>query len=211
FLIHKFVNVLSDGQALRLRRQWESFMATNPVAHKTSGTRSSGTPSYHLGLWRRSSNVASTTSDLKGNIHQRTQCKNFLRSVKGYVAPALNRLMSRYAKEEWMKRQTYEIFVLEFINDYQEMDFNGAFTMVSVTNGVSDIMHTDRNDGGLTWVLPIGEWEGGDLCFPQFGITIPIKQGKAIAFQANFLAHMSSLLVSGDHLALTCFTDRYIL
>ena len=97
------------------------------------------------------------------------------------------------------------------VDEYKEIDFNGAFTTVAVTNGVSDVMHTDRNDAGLTWVVPIGKWNGGDLCFPQFGIRIPIQEGEAIAFQANFLAHMSSPLVGGDRLALTCFTDRNIL
>jgi hypothetical protein len=97
------------------------------------------------------------------------------------------------------------------IKEYPEIDFMGAFTTVSVTNGVSDILHTDRNDAGLTWVLPIGEWNGGDLCFPQLGIRIPVKEGEAVAFQANFLAHMSSPLVDGDRLALTCFTDGNIM
>ena len=111
FLIHKFVNLLSDGQALRLRRQWDAFMATNPVAHNTneaSSARSSGTASYHLGLWRRSSQVACITLDSRceADIHQLTRCKNFLRSVRRYVVPPLKRLMSRYTKEEWLQRET---------------------------------------------------------------------------------------------------------
>ena len=97
------------------------------------------------------------------------------------------------------------------LGNYPELDFKGAFTTVSVTNGISDIMHTDREDAGLTWVLPIGKWEGGDLCIPQFGIRIPMKEGDAIAFQANFLAHMSSALIGGDWLALTCFTDKNLM
>ena len=68
FLIHKFVNVVSPQQALRLRRQWNSFKATNPVAHntdETSSARSSGTPSYHLRIWRRSSTEAFITKDTR--------------------------------------------------------------------------------------------------------------------------------------------------
>jgi hypothetical protein len=83
--------------------------------------------------------------------------------------------------------------------------------MVAVTKGVSDVMHRDGNDAGLTWVMPLGEWKGGDLCIPQYGIKIPIKEGNAIVFQANFLGHMSSPLLSGEHLALTCFTDKCIM
>ncbi len=33
---------------------------------------------------------------------------------------------------------------------YPDLNFGGPFTTVSVTEGVSDIAHTDRNDAGLT-------------------------------------------------------------
>jgi hypothetical protein len=105
---------------------------------------------------------------------------------------------------EYIKRK-------KVLRKYPNLDFHGAFTTVAVTNGISDIMHTDRNDVGLTWVLPFGEFEGGNLRIPHYGIEIPIKEGEAIAFQANFVAHMSSPLVSGERLALTCFTDRNIM
>jgi hypothetical protein len=76
---------------------------------------------------------------------------------------------------------------------------------------IADTPHTDRNDVGVTWVLPMGNWEGRDLCIPQYGIKIPVKEGEVIAFQTNLLAHMSSPLASGERLALTCFTDKQIM
>jgi hypothetical protein len=110
FLIRKFVNVLSKQQAERLRRQWDSFMETNPVAHntgETSSARSTGTASYHLGLWRRSSKTACITLDSRceSDVHQRTHCENFLRSVRRYIASHLRRLMARYTRQEWLKRE----------------------------------------------------------------------------------------------------------
>lgn len=99
----------------------------------------------------------------------------------------------------------------KLIEDLPELDFLGAFTTVAVTNGISNVMHTDAGDGGLTWVVPIGEWEGGDLCIPQAGIRIEVRPGDAIAFQANFLAHFSSEIKWGNRLALTCFTCRNVL
>ena len=106
--------------------------------------------------------------------------------------------------------QTY-IESKEIIKNHLHMNFLGAFTMVAITNGVSDILHTDRDDGGLTWVLPIGEWEGGDLCIPQLGMRVELKAGDAITFHANFLAHFNSQLITGNRLVLTCFTDRNML
>ena len=92
-----------------------------------------------------------------------------------------------------------------------ELDFGGAFTTVAVMNGIGDIAHMDRNNAGVTWLLPLGEFEGADTCFTQFGIGIPLKEGDALAFQANFLAHKASPLLRGDRLALTCFTDKNIM
>jgi hypothetical protein len=110
FLIHKFANVLSPEQCQALREKWVSFTNENPIAHNTetgSSSRSSGTPSYHLGIWRRYSDHAMVTLDTqcRGFIHQQKQCKNFLRAVQRHVAPALKRLMERYTKEEWAMRK----------------------------------------------------------------------------------------------------------
>ncbi|KAF8324837.1 hypothetical protein F5887DRAFT_901971 [Amanita rubescens] len=219
FLIHKFVNVLSPEQCQDLREKWVSFTNENPIAHNTetgSSSRSSGTSSYHLGVWRRYSDHAMVTLDTqcRGFNHQQKQCKNFLRAVQRHVAPALKRLMERYTKEEWAMRKRQVNFgwlFHEADKSELELDFYGSFTTVAVTNGVSDILHTDRSDAGLTWVLPIGKWEGGDLGFAQFGRSINLKEGDAVAFQANFLAHQSSPLLGGDRLAFTCFTDSNLM
>jgi hypothetical protein len=99
----------------------------------------------------------------------------------------------------------------QVIKDDPDLDFLGAFTTVAVTNGISNVLHRDGEDGGLTWVIPLGDWEGADLCFPQEGRKVEVRPGDAIAFQANFLAHFSSKMKWGDRVALTCFTDRNML
>ena len=97
-----------------------------------------------------------------------------------------------------------------FMEEYPHLDFLGAFTTVAVTNRVNDVLHTDREDVGLTWVIPLREYERGDLYIPQYGMRIPLKPGDVIAFHTNILRHHSSKLLSGNSLALTCFTDRNI-
>jgi hypothetical protein len=99
----------------------------------------------------------------------------------------------------------------EVITDRPELDFLGAFTTVAVTNGVSNILHADKNNGGLTWVIPLGDWEGADLCILQEGVQVAIKPGDAVVFQANFIAHFNSQVEWGNRLALKCFTDRNML
>src|SRR6266576_240652 len=98
------------------------------------------------------------------------------------------------------------------INDFPELDFLGAFTTVSVTYGASNVLHADKNDGGLTWVAPLGKWEGADLCVTQGQTRVSeVGPGDVVAFQANFLGHFNSEILSGNRLAITCFTDHNIL
>jgi hypothetical protein len=108
-------------------------------------------------------------------------------------------------------RMAKYIKAMKITTSTPELDFGGVFTTVAVTNGVGDIAHMDRNDTGVTWLLPLGEFEGADTCFTQFSIWIPLKEGDALAFQVNFLAHQASPLLRGDCLALTCFTDKNIM
>ena len=67
-----------------------------------------------------------------------------------------------------------------FMEEYPHLDFLGAFTTVAVTNRVNDVLHTDREDVGLTWVIPLREYERGDLYIPQYGMRIPLKPGDVI-------------------------------
>lgn len=97
------------------------------------------------------------------------------------------------------------------IKDFPELDFLGAFTTVSVTYGASNVLHADKNDGGLTWVLPLGKWEGADLCIAQEQGKVEVGPGDIVGFQANLLGHFSSEIMSGHRIAITCFTDRNIL
>jgi hypothetical protein len=51
--------------------------------------------------------------------------------------------------------------------------------MFAVKEGSSDHVHIDWNDHSITWVLPIGDWEGGNMIFPQLGnLEIPLRSGE---------------------------------
>ncbi|PKC15140.1 hypothetical protein RhiirA5_395225 [Rhizophagus irregularis] len=51
--------------------------------------------------------------------------------------------------------------------------------------------HIDRDDDkyGFCWLVPLGEWKGGDLIFPQLNIRIKLKPGNILAFRSNLLVH----------------------
>jgi hypothetical protein len=109
FLIQKFVNIVSKNGAQKLKRQWESFMKTNPKAHNTgesSSAQSSDTKSYHLGVWCCYSKKTEVTVDTRKckDGPQKTQCLNFLKMVKREIMSDVRRLLQRYTEQEWKEK-----------------------------------------------------------------------------------------------------------
>ena len=214
FLAHKFDLLISDTAQAELLARWSRFMKINPTAHNSgeaSSARSTSAKSFHFGVWRRSSKQTFITKDtICQNEEQRKRLDEFLALVKDYVGVPVRSLMKRYANEEWEMRKVMWKHIKEkgIIQGRPVLDFNEAFTTLAVTNGVSDVVHTDRNDAGITWVFPIGKWEGGDMCLNQTERIIQVNPGDGIALQASFLAHRSTCLESGSRMALTCFVDH---
>ena len=90
------------------------------------------------------------------------------------------------------------------------LEFESAFTTVAVKEGSSERIHVDYNDQGITWVLPIGEWEGGEMVFPQLKLKVPLRSGELLGFSANLLAHHSMPIIWGNCLVITMFTCKHI-
>jgi hypothetical protein len=67
--------------------------------------------------------------------------------------------------------------------------------------------HIDQNDDGFCWIVPLGEWEGGDLIFPQLKVRIKLKPGNILAFRSNLLLH-GNLPCSGVRHSLVFFTHN---
>jgi len=69
--------------------------------------------------------------------------------------------------------------------------------------------HIDRHDDkyGFCWLVPLGEWEGGDLIFPQLKVRIKLKPGNILAFRSNLLVH-GNLPYSGVRHSLVFFTHN---
>lgn len=93
------------------------------------------------------------------------------------------------------------------------LDFGGAFFTVAVKEGTSERVHLDFNDDedGVSWVIPLGEWEGGEFCVPQLNEKIPICAGQALAGMVRILVHSSAPVKKGRRLILTLFSDKTLL
>lgn len=79
--------------------------------------------------------------------------------------------------------------------------------------GSSESLHLDFNDHphSLAWLIPLGEWEGGDFLAPQLGEVIPVGPGQALGAMTRRLVHCRTPITGGRRLVLTCFTDHTLI
>ena len=91
--------------------------------------------------------------------------------------------------------------------------FGGAFFTVAAKEGSSEILHLDFNDErhSIAWVIPLGDWAGGEFCLPQLGIRIPVRPGQVLAVMTKILVHCTAPITSGRRIILTLFCDQNLL
>jgi hypothetical protein len=75
----------------------------------------------------------------------------------------------------------------------------GVFPMIAVNfNTISDF-HWDQHDepNSLCCLVALGDYEGGELCFPELNIIIPLKPGQVVAFSSRLLLHGNFYITKG--------------
>ena len=79
--------------------------------------------------------------------------------------------------------------------------------------GSSEILHLDFNDDrhSISWVVPFGDWTGGEFCLPQLGVKIPVRPGQALAVMTKILIHCTAPITNGRRVILTLFCDQTLL
>ncbi|KAG2128501.1 hypothetical protein BD769DRAFT_1288804, partial [Suillus cothurnatus] len=81
------------------------------------------------------------------------------------------------------------------------LDFFGAFVTFAIKEGTSEIYHVDWNDDldSITWLIPLGDWEGGELVLPQKGLErrISIQPGDVFGFMVHTLVHCTTPVTKG--------------
>lgn len=85
------------------------------------------------------------------------------------------------------------------------------FTCVTVNKKPARtfVVHRDCDNSWdfLQWVVPLGSWTGGELCFPYLGVKLHLRQGDLVAFRAEQVYH-SVAPSFGERITLSFFTDR---
>ena len=75
----------------------------------------------------------------------------------------------------------------------------GVFPMIAINfNTISDY-HWDEHDepNSFCCLVALGDYEGGELCFPQLQIVIPLRPGQVVAFSSRLLLHGNFHITKG--------------
>jgi hypothetical protein len=175
----------------------------------------------HLGEWSHydknlvGPNGLRLTKDTFGQKDDGTSdaIKLFLRDFQKHLAPFLDRLLKQIDPLVWQNQQMIRQRVLALaVEDYKEwpIDFGGSFFCLALTHGSSSGIHTDRTDHtkSYAFVIPLGDFEGGDMETPSIGYRVPLRTGQILAFAASFLPHYVHHATGIRH-SITAFTDKF--
>ena len=75
----------------------------------------------------------------------------------------------------------------------------GIFPTIAINFNAISNYHWDSNDNldGLCFLVTLGDFEGGELCFPQLQIVIKLKSGQIVAFSSCLLLYGNLLITKG--------------
>ncbi|RHZ49680.1 hypothetical protein Glove_518g12 [Diversispora epigaea] len=75
----------------------------------------------------------------------------------------------------------------------------GIFPMIAINYNIVSNYHWDLSDASncLCCLIPLGNFQGGDLYFPQLHVRVPLQPGQVVAFDSHHLLHSNLPLISG--------------
>jgi hypothetical protein len=75
----------------------------------------------------------------------------------------------------------------------------GIFPMIGINYNTISNYHIDANDEAncLCILVALGDFKGGELCFPQLKIVVSIKPGQVVAFRSRLLLHGNCIVTEG--------------
>ncbi|RHZ81121.1 hypothetical protein Glove_123g124 [Diversispora epigaea] len=86
----------------------------------------------------------------------------------------------------------------------------GIFPMIAINfNTISDY-HWDENDASncLCCLVPLGDFQGGELYFPQLRTLVSLRPGQIVAFSSHFLLHSNFPLTRGIRHSIVYFVHN---
>ncbi|KAJ3543286.1 hypothetical protein NMY22_g3198 [Coprinellus aureogranulatus] len=202
----RLADVISPALQKRVLNLWDRIVAAGLKfpKHKNADNRSS-TPAVHFGIWHHSSPVPMVTSDTRNqNPVVLSLLKELMTIIKTDIAPIIKSAIETYSPAVWPTQEKAHAYVKANIREGDQgladcVDFGGSFFTVAMKEGSSERLHIDFNDhpSSLTWLVPFGDWTGGDFVAPQLGQVVPVRPGQILGAMTKTLLHCGTPITSG--------------
>ena len=86
----------------------------------------------------------------------------------------------------------------------------GIFPTIAINFNVTSNYHWDDKDdpNGLCVLVALGDFEGGELCFPQLQIVVKLKPGQVVIFPSYLLLHGNLPITKGIRFSIVYFVHK---
>jgi hypothetical protein len=85
--------------------------------------------------------------------------------------------------------------------------FSEIFSMLAINYNSILPFHIDINDNGMCTIVPVGDWEGGELIISHLGIMLKLIKGQVLMFRSSLLIH-KNVLAKGVRFSMVFFSHK---
>jgi hypothetical protein len=156
----------------------------------------------HFGAYVDYSMLPYTSSDTANshNIEEHQECVNNLLYALQPLSNSVNKFVNEYYEHYFMK--------LNKLNwgPFAPKPF-GIFPMIAINFNIISNYHWDEKDepNGLCFLVALGDFEGGELHFPQLQIVVKLRPGQVVAFPSHLLLHGNFKVIKGIRFSIVYF------
>ena len=155
----------------------------------------------HFGAYARYNMLPYTSSNTASshNILHRECVNNLLHNLQP-LSNSVNKFVKEYYEHYYMKlsKLTWGPFAPRSF---------GIFPMIAINFNVISNYHWDEQDepNSLCLLVALGDFEGGELCFPQIQIVVKLRPGQVLAFPSRLLLHGNFKVTRGIRYSVVYF------
>jgi hypothetical protein len=158
----------------------------------------------HFGVYLRSNVLPYTSSDTASthNTNHQNCVNNLLYDLKP-LSDSINKFFQKHY------RNLYEKLNKLKWGPFAPRPF-GIFPMIAINYNIISAYHWDKNDepNSLCCLVALGDYEGGELCFPQLEIIIPLRPNQVVVFSSSFLLHGNLPVIKGIRHSIVYFIHK---
>jgi len=158
----------------------------------------------HFGAFRKYQNLPYISSDMASSHNfDHLECVNNLILALEPLTNWVNQFIKDHYKNLYMKLNNL------VLGPFVPKTF-GIFPIMSINFNIISDYHWDNNDDENYFCLlvALGDYKGGELCFPQLKIIIHLKPGQIIAFRSSLLLHGNFEITDGIRHSIVYYVHR---